>query len=96
MGMFGDKRMDEQLARHQAEFDAWMRGNQDRLNTLYAEQKEQAELQTRRVDELEALREQIIRRQLRLVEQWEQLYPRVERIVQSWESRPNAGAESER
>jgi predicted Rossmann fold nucleotide-binding protein DprA/Smf involved in DNA uptake len=90
MGLFGDKRFEEQLARHQAEFDAWMRNNQERLNKLYAEQKQHAELQQRRSDEIEALREQIIRRQLRLVEQWEQLYPRVERIVQNWEARSNA------
>ena len=90
MRLFGNKRMEQQLARHEAEFDSWMRGNQDRLNKMHAEQKEQAELQKRRADEIEALREQIIRRQLRLVEQWEQLYPRVERIVQDWESRSSA------
>jgi hypothetical protein len=87
MGLFGDKRLEEQLARQQAAFDAWMRGNQERLNKLYAEQKEQAELQKRKADEIEVLREQIIHRQLRLVEQWEQLYPRVERLVQNWETR---------
>ena len=90
MRLFGNKRMEQQLARQEAEFDSWMRGNQDRLNKMHAEQKEQAELQKRRADEIEALREQIIRRQLRLVEQWEQLYPRVERIVQDWESRSSA------
>jgi len=87
MGLFGDKRLEEQLARQQAAFDAWVRGNQERLNKLYAEQKEQAELQKRKADEIEVLREQIIHRQLRLVEQWEQLYPRVERLVQNWETR---------
>jgi hypothetical protein len=88
MGIFGrQQHYDADRAQYQAAFDQMLVESQTRLNQLYEEQRRFLQENLNKTNQLEQMREDIICRQLRLVEQWEQLYTRIERIVGKWESK---------